>query len=44
MIKIYQELLRLLPRCDEKALSVLIATASALADNTTPLNTEIGKT
>ena len=40
----YQELLRLLPRCDEKALSVLIATASALADNTTPLNTEIGKT
>lgn len=40
----YKELLRLLPRCDEKALSVLIATASALADNTTPLNTEIGKT
>ena len=40
----YQELLRLLLRCDEKALSVLVATASALADNTAPLNTETGKT
>ena len=29
----YQALLRLLPLCDEKALSVLVATASALAEN-----------
>lgn len=40
----YQELLRLLLRCNEKALSVLAATASAPADNTVPLNTETGKT
>ena len=29
----YQALLRLLPLCDEKALSVLVATASAIAEN-----------
>ena len=36
----YQELLRLLPLCDEKSLSVLVATASALIKSAAPPNVE----
>ena len=32
----YQELLRLLPLCDEKSLSVLVAAASALTETNSP--------
>ena len=41
----YQELLRLLPLCDERSLSVLVATASALAESpAAPSNEERGQT
>ena len=43
----YQELLRLLPLCDEKALSVLVAAASALVGTKSPAapsDREIGQT
>lgn len=40
----YYELLRLLPLCDEKALSVLVATASALAESAVPSNAETEQT
>ena len=41
----YQELLRLLPLCDERSLSVLVATASALAESpATPSSEERGQT
>lgn len=41
----YRELLRLLQQCDENALSVLIATATALIENSkeTPLNSTTTK-
>lgn len=40
----YQELLRLLPLCDEKSLSVLVATASALTESTAPRTVGIEQT
>ena len=43
----YQELLRLLPLCDERSLSVLVATASALTGTKSPSissNKENGQT